>query len=192
MIWFSLHAINAFCVRRGSAPIPPCYCLVSRRSIPVGWICCLNASFLPNAMNHPTLILISNTSGAKKSSSIFTRNTGATRRYCGNRHHHRSRSAVREAVKAMGLSGDVASASGAELGGGNRPPPPEHIREAGLDPETPVLAVTLDMAAELIGFHGICHSVGGFIITNERLDKMVPIGNAAMAERTSSNGTRMI
>ena len=41
------------------------------------------------------------------------------------------------------------------------------------------------MAAELIGFpRHLSQHVGGFIITNERLDKMVPIGNAAMAERT--------
>jgi error-prone DNA polymerase len=99
---------------------------------------------------------------------------------------YRSRSAVREVAKAMGLSGDVASALLAlNWGGGSRPPPPEHIREAGLDPETPALAVTLDMAAELIGFpRHLSQHVGGFIITNERLDKMVPIGNAAMAERT--------
>ena len=86
----------------------------------------------------------------------------------------------------MGLSGDVASALLAlNWGGGSRPPPPEHIREAGLDPETPALAVTLDMAAELVGFpRHLSQHVGGFIITNERLDKMVPIGNAAMAERT--------
>ena len=99
---------------------------------------------------------------------------------------YRSRSAVREVAKAMGLSGDVAGALLAlNWGGGNRPPPPEHIREAGLDPETPALAVTLDMAAELIGFpRHLSQHVGGFIITNERLDKMVPIGNAAMADRT--------
>ena len=41
------------------------------------------------------------------------------------------------------------------------------------------------MAAELIGFpRHLSQHVGGFIITNERLDKMVPIGNAAMADRT--------
>ena len=99
---------------------------------------------------------------------------------------YRSRSAVREVAKAMGLSGDVASALLAlNWGGGSRPPPPEHIREAGLEPETPALAVTLDMAAELIGFpRHLSQHVGGFIITNERLDKMVPIGNAAMADRT--------
>ncbi|MEC9140075.1 MAG: error-prone DNA polymerase, partial [Pseudomonadota bacterium] len=99
---------------------------------------------------------------------------------------YRSRSAVREVAKAMGLSGDVASALLAlNWGGGSRPPPPEHIREAGLDPEKPALAVTLDMAAELIGFpRHLSQHVGGFIITNERLDKMVPIGNAAMADRT--------
>ena len=92
----------------------------------------------------------------------------------------------------MGLSGDVASALLALNWGVDRPPPPEHIREAGLDPENRRLQYTgYGRRTDRVSRH-LSQHVGGFIITNERLDKMVPIGNAAMADALSSNGTRMI
>ncbi|MDB2626836.1 error-prone DNA polymerase, partial [Alphaproteobacteria bacterium] len=99
---------------------------------------------------------------------------------------YRARSAVREVAKVMGLSGDVASALLAlNWGGGGKPPPREHIIEAGLDPDTPSLAATLTLAGQLIGFpRHLSQHVGGFVITNERLDTLVPIGNAAMDDRT--------
>jgi error-prone DNA polymerase len=99
---------------------------------------------------------------------------------------YRARSAVREVAKVMGLSGDVASALLAlNWGGGGKPPPREHILEAGLDPEAPGIAATLALAGQIIGFpRHLSQHVGGFVITQDRLDCMVPIGNAAMAERT--------
>ena len=99
---------------------------------------------------------------------------------------YRSRSAVREVAKVMGLSGDVASALLAlNWGGGGKPPPREHVIEAGLDPDTPGIAATLALAGQLIGFpRHLSQHVGGFVITNERLDTLVPIGNAAMDDRT--------
>ena len=85
----------------------------------------------------------------------------------------------------MGLSGDVASALLAlNWGGGGKPPPREHVIEAGLDPDTPGIAA-LALAGQLIGFpRHLSQHVGGFVITNERLDTLVPIGNAAMDDRT--------
>ncbi len=99
---------------------------------------------------------------------------------------YRSRSAVREVAKVMGLSGDVASALLAlNWGGGSKPPPREHVIEAGLDPDTPGIAATLQLAGQIIGFpRHLSQHVGGFVITNERLDTLVPIGNAAMQDRT--------
>lgn len=99
---------------------------------------------------------------------------------------YRARSAVREVAKVMGLSGDVASALLAlSWGGGSRPPPRDYIVEAGLDPDAPGIAATLALAGQLIGFpRHLSQHVGGFVITQNRLDCLVPIGNAAMAERT--------
>ena len=60
------------------------------------------------------------------------------------------------------------------------------MREAGLDPADPTLALALKMAGELAGFprHLSQHS-GGFVITRDRLDEVAPIMNAAMEDRTT-------
>jgi error-prone DNA polymerase len=99
---------------------------------------------------------------------------------------YRSRSAVREVAKVMGLSSDVASALlSVSWGSGRQAPPREHVLELGLDPDATGLSATFQMAAQLIGFpRHLSQHVGGFVITNQRLDSLVPIGNAAMAERT--------
>ena len=58
-------------------------------------------------------------------------------------------------------------------------------RRAGLDPADPHLAKVLALAQELIGFpRHLSQHVGGFVITRGRLDEVIPIENAAMAERT--------
>ena len=60
------------------------------------------------------------------------------------------------------------------------------MRSAGLDPADPTLALALKMAEELTGFprHLTQHS-GGFVITRDRLDEVVPVMNAAMEDRTT-------
>ncbi len=100
--------------------------------------------------------------------------------------HFRSRAAVREVGKVMGLSADVISAlAGASMGWRAGPPAPERLRELGLDPEEPRLARTTALIAEIIGFpRHLSQHVGGFVITRGRLDALCPIENAAMEGRT--------
>ena len=100
---------------------------------------------------------------------------------------YRARSAVREVGKAMGLSEDtVAALSGMVWGtrsGGVLPE--QHIREAGLDPADPLLARTIELADELTGFpRHLSQHVGGFVLTRSALTEVVPVGNAAMENRT--------
>ncbi|MDX1739495.1 MAG: error-prone DNA polymerase, partial [Alphaproteobacteria bacterium] len=55
----------------------------------------------------------------------------------------------------------------------------------GLDPRDQRLRLTIDLIHELMGFpRHLGQHVGGFVITDERLDSIVPIENAAMEERT--------
>jgi error-prone DNA polymerase len=55
----------------------------------------------------------------------------------------------------------------------------------GLDPSEPALARVLALADELIEFpRHLSQHVGGFVITEGRLDDIVPIENAAMEDRT--------
>ncbi|MEX2642876.1 MAG: error-prone DNA polymerase, partial [Acetobacterales bacterium] len=100
---------------------------------------------------------------------------------------YRSRSAMREVGKALGLSEDaVAALSGTVWGFGSSSGTDEkHVREAGLDPSEPRLARTLGLARELVGFpRHLSQHVGGFVVTEGPLHELVPIENAAMADRT--------
>jgi len=99
---------------------------------------------------------------------------------------YRARGAIREVGKAMGLSGDVVAAlAGIVWGWSNEGIADERVREAGLDPTDRNLRLALDLAAELIGFpRHLSQHVGGFVITRGPLSELVPIENAAMADRT--------
>ncbi len=99
---------------------------------------------------------------------------------------YRTRSAVREVGKALGLSEDVTSAlAGTAWGGHDAGFPDRRVREAGLDPADPLLRRVLGLSAELAGFpRHLSQHVGGFVLTRSPLCEIVPIGNAAMPERT--------
>ena len=99
---------------------------------------------------------------------------------------YRARSAVRDVGKAMGLSEDTAAALAAAVRDMHREGVPEkRLREAGLDPADPLLRRTVALATELQGFpRHLSQHVGGFVLTRGPLDETVPIGNAAMKDRT--------
>src|SRR6202023_167600 len=99
---------------------------------------------------------------------------------------YRARSAIREVGKAFALSDDTVGALAGMLWGWTEQGVTEKdARRAGLDPADPHLAKALALARELIGFpRHLSQHVGGFVITRGRLDEVVPIENAAMAERT--------
>lgn len=105
---------------------------------------------------------------------------------CATVIHFRSRAAIREVGKVMGLSQDVtASLSGQIWGQSNGGADPERMRELGLDPEDRRLALTIRLIGEIIGFpRHLSQHVGGFVITRGRLDELAPIENAAMEDRT--------
>ncbi|HUC12660.1 MAG TPA: error-prone DNA polymerase [Stellaceae bacterium] len=99
---------------------------------------------------------------------------------------YRSRSAIREVGKVLGLSVDVVAAlAGIVWGWSNDPIAEERVREAGLDPADRTLRLALDLAAALVGFpRHLSQHVGGFVITRGPLSELVPIENAAMEDRT--------
>ncbi|MBU4434918.1 MAG: error-prone DNA polymerase [Alphaproteobacteria bacterium] len=105
---------------------------------------------------------------------------------CGTVIHYRPRSAIRDVGKALGLTEDVTSLlAGTVWGSWGSDLPEAHIRKAGLDPEAPEIARAVTLATELLGFpRHLSQHVGGFVLTKRRLDETVPIGNAAMKDRT--------
>jgi error-prone DNA polymerase len=99
---------------------------------------------------------------------------------------YRGRSAMREVGKVMGLSEDVTGAlAGSVWGMMPEEMQEKRLKEIGLDPDDPLLTRTLELTGEIAGFpRHLSQHVGGFILTRERLDETVPIGNAAMEDRT--------
>ena len=99
---------------------------------------------------------------------------------------YRPRSAVREVGKVMGLSEDVTSALASTVWGSwGAEIPKEQIRQAGLDLDDPLLKMTVDLTQELLGFpRHLSQHVGGFVLTEDPLEELIPIGNAAMDDRT--------
>ena len=100
--------------------------------------------------------------------------------------HYRPRSAMREVGKVFGLTDDVtARLSGLVWGSWGPAPAEKQLKQAGLDPENPVFHRALAFANRLLGFpRHLSQHVGGFVLTQSRLDEIVPIGHAAMDDRT--------
>ncbi|TPK94778.1 DNA polymerase III subunit alpha [Mesorhizobium sp. B2-4-12] len=98
---------------------------------------------------------------------------------------YRGRSALREVSKAMGLSEDVrASLSGSIWGWSTSELGEKEARAGGLDRSDPVSRHVMERANEIMGFpRHLSQHVGGFVITRDRLDEIVPIIKTAMDER---------
>ena len=117
---------------------------------------------------------------------IYGRYGRASAALCATVIHYRSRRAIRDVGKALGLTPDVTAALAKTVWGSHADGlPDKHIREAGFDPANPAIRQAVTLARELIGFpRHLSQHVGGFILTRRRLDETVPIANAAMEERT--------
>ena len=98
---------------------------------------------------------------------------------------YRSRSALRDVGKALGLSADAIQALSGTIWGRSNALEDSHIRQAGLDPDEPRLRLALDLARQLKGFpRHLSQHVGGFVIARGRLDELCPVVDAAMDART--------
>ncbi|MFW2589316.1 error-prone DNA polymerase [Sagittula sp. SSi028] len=106
---------------------------------------------------------------------------------CATVIHYRGKRAIREVGRAMGLSEDTLGALSSQLWGffSTNGMESHRLREIGLDPTDRRLMLTMDLIHEIIGFpRHLSQHVGGFIVTEGRLDELVPIENAAMDGRT--------
>jgi error-prone DNA polymerase len=106
---------------------------------------------------------------------------------CATVVHYRGKRAIREVGRAMGLTEDTISALSSQLWGffSAKGLEAERMREIGLDPSDRRLAQTMALVHEVIGFpRHLSQHVGGFIVTEGRLDELVPIENASMEDRT--------
>ena len=100
--------------------------------------------------------------------------------------HYRPRSAIRDVGKALGLTEDVtARMADTVWGSWGDAVKDEHVDRTGLSRDDVRMKLALELTAELIKFpRHLSQHVGGYVLSRTPLMEIVPIGNAAMDDRT--------
>ncbi|HTG38782.1 error-prone DNA polymerase, partial [Sphingomonas sp.] len=97
----------------------------------------------------------------------------------------RTRGAIREVGKVMGLPEDMTAALARQVWGwSNDGIPDDHVEALNLDRNEPRLALTLELARELVGTpRHLSQHPGGFVLTRDPLADLMPVEPAAMVDR---------
>ncbi|SHL41271.1 DNA polymerase III, alpha subunit [Roseovarius litoreus] len=194
--FLTVHDVVAFarsrdilCQGRGSAANSVvCYCLgVTSVSPEIGTM--VFERFVSEARNEPPDIDVDFEHERREEviQWIYDRYGRQRAGLCATVIHYRGKRAIREVGRAMGLSQDTISALSSQLWGffSSGQVARDRMREIGLDPDDRRLRQTMELVDEIEGFpRHLSQHVGGFVITEGRLDELVPIENASMAERT--------
>ncbi|WP_369062246.1 error-prone DNA polymerase [Caulobacter sp. 73W] len=104
---------------------------------------------------------------------------------CSTVIRYRSRGAIRDVGKALGLPEDMTKALSSQIWSWSTEGiEPKHAKELNFDLGDRRLRLTLDLARQLHGApRHLSQHPGGFVLTHDRLDELVPIEPAAMADR---------
>ena len=99
---------------------------------------------------------------------------------------YRGKSAARDIGRVLGLAEDqLDQLSQAYAHTSEDLPIADSLRERGFDPQAPVMRRMVGLVAQLRGFpRHLSQHVGGFVISEHPLHTLVPVENAAMADRT--------
>ncbi|MBP0624692.1 error-prone DNA polymerase [Cupriavidus consociatus] len=98
---------------------------------------------------------------------------------------YRSRSALRDVGRALGIDASVVEQVVKGQAWWDGPGFTEKITRYGLDPDSPAVQQWASLTAQLRGFpRHLSQHVGGFVIARHKLSRLVPIENAAMADRS--------
>jgi error-prone DNA polymerase len=104
---------------------------------------------------------------------------------CSTVIRYRAKGALRDVGKALGLPEDLIKMLSSEVRGWSEEGAlPKHAEELNLNLGDRRLRLALDLARELIGApRHLSQHPGGFVLTHDRLDELVPIEPAAMKDR---------
>ncbi len=103
---------------------------------------------------------------------------------CATVTRYRAKGAIRDVGKALGLPEDVIKALSSGMWSWSDEISEKNVRELNLNPDDRRLALTLKLAQQLMGApRHLGQHPGGFVLTHERLDDLVPIEPATMKDR---------
>ncbi|GAA4489202.1 error-prone DNA polymerase [Gluconacetobacter asukensis] len=97
---------------------------------------------------------------------------------------YRAKGALRDVGRVMGLPEDLIRTLSGQIWGWSKNADPEQFRDTGIDLSDRRIRLTLDLACCLIGVpRHLSQHPGGFVLTHDRLDELVPVEPAAMQDR---------
>jgi len=104
---------------------------------------------------------------------------------CATVIRYRSRGALRDVGKALGLSEDLIKTLSSQVWSySSEGVEDKHVEDLNLNLTDRRLRLALDLSRQLIGFpRHLSQHPGGFVLTDDRLDDLVPIEPAAMKDR---------
>lgn len=104
---------------------------------------------------------------------------------CATVTRYRAKGAIRDVGKALGMPEDMIKALSSGMWSWSAEMVGErNLRELNLNPDDRRLALTLQLAQQLMGApRHLGQHPGGFVLTHDRLDDLVPIEPASMADR---------
>ncbi|MEM9795870.1 MAG: error-prone DNA polymerase [Pseudomonadota bacterium] len=179
---------NILCQGRGSAANSAvCYCLHITAVDPAQHDL-LFERFLSEERNEPPDIDVDFEHERREEviQHIYNRYGRSHAGLCATVIHYRPRMAVREVGKVMGLSEDVTSAMAKTVWGSwGGSVDDMHLEDTGVNLRDPLIRRVIQLTDQMIGMpRHLSQHVGGFILTERPLTRTVPIGNAAMPDRT--------
>ena len=104
---------------------------------------------------------------------------------CSTVIRYRTKGALRDVGKALGLTDDLIKTLSSQVWGWSEEGiEPKHVEELNLNLRDRRLRLALDLARQLMGApRHLSQHPGGFVLTRDRLDELVPIEPAAMVDR---------
>jgi error-prone DNA polymerase len=104
---------------------------------------------------------------------------------CSTVIRYRTKGAIRDVGKALGLTEDLIKMLSSQVWGWSEEGVEDkHVQELNLNLSDRRLRLALDLARQLMGApRHLSQHPGGFVLTNDRLDDLVPIEPAAMIDR---------
>ena len=103
---------------------------------------------------------------------------------CATVIRYRSRAAMRDVGRALGMPEDVLKALSSQVWGWSRELPVAHVQGLGLNVDDRRVRLLFELARQLLDApRHLSQHPGGFVLTRDRLDDLVPIEPAAMDER---------
>ena len=99
---------------------------------------------------------------------------------------YRTRSAIRDVGKALGIDPErVQQLSSSHAWWDGHDDHRDRLEENGFDPDSPVIGKLTELTGILRSFpRHLSQHVGGFVISDDKLSRLVPIENATMADRS--------